>query len=49
MAACTLAESMKGLKNLDICDLQGSRVNREEESGVDMERTGIDRGTNVSY
>ena len=40
---------MKGLKKLDICDLQGSWVNREEESDVDMERIDIDYGTNVSY
>ena len=49
MTPCTLAESMEGLKKLDICDLQGSRINREEESDVDMERIDIDRGTNVSY
>jgi len=40
---------MEYLKKLDICDSQGSRVNREEECDVDMERTDIDGGTNVSY
>jgi len=49
MTPCTLPESMEYLKKLDICDSQGSRVNREEECDVDMERTDIDGGTNVSY
>jgi len=49
MTPCNLAECREGLNKLDICDLQVSTANREEESDVYMERTDTDRGTNVSY
>jgi hypothetical protein len=49
MTPWTLAERTEALKKLDICDLHGSRANREEESDMDMKRIDIDRGTNVSY